>query len=204
MRLNIEKTKHASRWKKCIADKFGEKKGQIILNEVNALYEKLCIENSESTPELKEHTEKIIYPLIALYKVMTDYLDNENAMEFTEKCFFESVHMQEKTLKNFINSNNLASTFPKTFSEEMRKSYSEKAGFRIEFIITETQKARFNILECPYQKITAILDCPELCNCFCKADEMCYDGISPELKWNRKHTLASNGDCCDFSLEYIE
>lgn len=204
MRLKVEKTKHASRWKKCIADEFGENKGLSILNEVNELYEQLCIENNESPLELKEHTEKIIYPLIALYKVMLKYMDKKNAMKFTEECFFESVHMQEKTLKNFINSNNLASSFPGTFAEEMRKSYSEKAGFRIKFITVETRKARFDILECPYEKITADLDCSELCHCFCGADEMCYDGISPELKWHRRHTLADNDDYCDFSLEYIE
>lgn len=204
MKLSVEKTKHASRWKKHIADKFGEKKGQAIMNEVNELYEKLCIENSGSTPELKEHTEKIIYPLIALYEVLKNYTDNENAMEFTEECFFESVHMQEKTLKNFINSNNLASSFPETFAEEFRKSYSEKAGFRTEFIVTEKRKTRFNILECPYEKITSGLNCPELCHCFCKADEICYSGISPELKWHREHTLAENGSYCDFCLEYTE
>lgn len=205
MKLGIEKTKHAMRWKKRLYEDFGEEQGKEILEKADDIFGQLCRENSSDTKELKEHTEKVIYPVTALYKVLCGYCDSEEtALKFTAEYFFESVEMQAKTLKKFINAGNSAKTFPQVFINQMTKDYSEKAGFKMKIIADEKSKARFDILECPYEKITKKYGCTELCELFCKSDEMCYSGISPELHWKREHTLVKDNDYCDFSLEYQE
>lgn len=205
MKLGIEKTKHAMHWKKRLYEDFGEKQGKEILENADDVFGQLCRENSSDTKELKEHTEKVIYPITALYKVLCRYCDSEEiALKFTAKYFFESVRMQAKTLKNFINAGNSAKTFPQVFINQMTKDYSVKAGFKMKIIADEKSKARFDILECPYEKITKKYNCTELCELFCKSDEMCYSGISPQLHWKREHTLVKDNDYCDFSLEYQE
>lgn len=204
MKLSVEKTKHAIYWKRTISNVFGEETAQEVLKEVDSLYLKMCEDNCGDTSEMKVHTEHTIYPLIALYKTLTSYLGKADGMKVTEQCFLESVNMEAKTLKNFINSKNLLASFPGEFAKQMQNSYSEKAGFKMELIISEEKTARFNILECPYEKTTKKYGCLELCHCFCMADEMCYSKINEKLHWNRTHTLAENGDYCDFALEYID
>lgn len=204
MKLSVEKTKHAIYWKRTISNVFGEETAQEVLKEVDSLYLKMCEDNRGDTSEMKVHTEHTIYPLIALYKTLTSYLGKADGMKVTEQCFLGSVNMEAKTLKNFINSKNLSASFPGEFAKQMQNSYSEKAGFKMELIISEEKTARFNILECPYEKATKKYGCLELCHCFCMADEMCYSKINEKLHWNRTHTLAENGDYCDFALEYID
>lgn len=205
MKLGIEKTKHAMRWQKRLCEDFGEEKGRDILEKADDIFEKLCSGNGSDTRELKEHTEKVIYPVMALYKTLCEYCDSQgNALNFTAKYFFESVDMQAKTLRSFINAGKSAESFPGVFIRQMTKDYSEKAGFRMKIITDEKSNARFDILECPYEKTTKKYNCMELCDLFCKSDEMCYSGISPELHWKREHTLAKDNDYCDFSLEYKE
>ena len=79
MKLGIEKTKHAMRWMKRLCEDFGEEKGRDILEKADDIFEKLCSGNGSDTRELKEHTEKVIYPVMALYKALCEYCDSQKA-----------------------------------------------------------------------------------------------------------------------------
>ena len=70
MRLSVEKTCHASGWRKNAREKFGTERADIVIEETNALYERLCAESSGIPPAKREHMYKNIYPLVALYMTL--------------------------------------------------------------------------------------------------------------------------------------
>ncbi len=204
MKTKIERTKYASLWRKRLTNQLGEETGTEILTEADRKYQNFCQENCSDSDALKLHTEKCIYPLIALYQTLLKYFDKKKTIELLETLFVESVSMQAKTLRNFVCASNLQSVFPKTFAEEMQKQYSEDAGFVIDWNIITNNKAQFNIKTCPYLETVKKYHCSEICYLFCLADELCYNNISESLHWKRTGTLAEEKACCDFSLEYAE
>ena len=39
---------------------------------------------------------------------------------------------------------------------------------------------------------------PELAAQYCRMDDLVYEHMSPDVKWDRKHTLGRGNDCCAF------
>lgn len=202
--MNIERTKYAFPWRKKLTELVGESKAEEILLQADKQYKKLCYENSSDSEALKIHTEKSIYPVVALYQVLLQHFDKAESIRLTEILFRESVFMQAKTLQNFVRTMGIESSFPQIFAEEMQKNYSVESGFIIDWITVSPEKARFNVRSCPYVMVLTRFNCPEICYLFCMADELCYNNISESLHWNRTNTLANQNKCCDFSLEYYE
>lgn len=200
MRLSVEKTRHASGWRKNAREKFGTERADIVIEETNALYERLCAESSGIPPEKREHMYKNIYPLAALYMTLRRYA-GDDALSLAREWFIESVKMQANGLRKYISDNDMAASFPKAFADEMRRAYSCEAGFEIEFITENSFETRFNVYSCLYHDVCASMGIPELCRIFCLSDEVCYSELHESLHWSRTQTLAY-GSYCDFGMRY--
>lgn len=70
--------------------------------------------------------------------------------------------------------------------------------------VTEDSATRFAYVmrSCCYRDIYEELGVPEVAPLSCKMDDVEY-ALLPEIRFRRTQTLASGGDCCDFS-HYIE
>ena len=131
-RLPIEKTPYAVYWRKHATEEFEKTVAVEMMVRMNERYEQFCREYAKESSGIREHTERRLFPVIALYQTLLEYTNQKRAMELTENWFYEIVKQQVDTMKEYINEQNMVNQFPVIFAEEMDKSYSEEAGFTVE------------------------------------------------------------------------
>ena len=199
-RLSIEKTPYAVKWRSRAAEEFGKDVASEVMARMNARYEQFCQEHARESAGIREHTEKRLFPVIALYQTLLEYTSQVHAVELLEQWFYEVVKQQINAMKEYINSQNMVRQFQVFFAEEMEKSYSEEAGFVGKFLHRDANCVEMQVTSCLYLRFTTYYGCPEICHCFCKTDDMCYEDIHPKIIWERSHTLAEGKEYCDFTI----
>jgi len=76
-------------------------------------------------------------------------------------------------------------------------------GWETEWVETSGDEISFNMTRCFYLDVLAEHGVPELTALYCKMDDLTYDDVSPQVKWDRKHTMGRGDDCCDFRFERV-
>ena len=79
------------------------------------------------------------------------------------------------------------------------RMFGHAAGFDYR-PVTDAPKFAVDMTRCPYVEICEKYGCPELCQFACRADDITYGNLHPNLIWARTQTLAMCGECCDFRL----
>lgn len=159
----------------------------------------LIKENMDATQAETEHLKQIL-PCIAFYETILHKEGNKDeALMLFEKWCFKKIESMAKIIPRLLRIPGLYKTIPSFMKKMLRTKFGPAAGF--EFIEKECEKGfAADMIKCPYVEACKKYNCPELAQFFCKADDLCYGNMHPKLIWDRKKTLGTGGDCCDFKL----
>ena len=84
----------------------------------------------------------------------------------------------------------------------MRASYPAE-GWDMEWVEVSSDAVAFNIHRCFYLEILTSYGAAELTSLYCWIDDLLFDGVSPQVRWERSKTLARGDDCCTFRFVRI-
>ena len=148
----------------------------------------------------RHHTDKYIFPRIALYRVLKEYV-KEEAISWIEEAVREEGEKTGKLLKRLTAIPFMEKLFIKIIVSLAKNMFGEKNGFRQIFYTTSKDTVKFDILECIYCRYCKLCNCPELIHTFCDTDAYCFGNLS-KIAFERKETL-ENDKQCDFTLTIV-
>lgn len=79
---------------------------------------------------------------------------------------------------------------------------SGEQGYKNDMHECTPKRIAYDVLACPYHKTFAQLGTPELCQLFCRNDEVCYGDLDG-IRFVRTGTLAKGASHCDFLIERV-
>lgn len=184
-----------------IIQKLGPAQGNEISAQIKHEYDTLCQNDSNRPKDLIHHLHKNIFPAIATFHALQKAgMSRQKAIEFTQESFLELMEKPASTIRKLCKFPGIYHLVPTLFKTMMPKLFKKEAGFSFQIYPTNHQRAKFDMLKCPYYEICQELNCPELAPIFCQTDDICYGNMHPKLCWKRTQTIARGGTLCDFDI----
>ena len=88
----------------------------------------------------------------------------------------------------------------RAFGKAIPLAFDEKQGYKNDMRECTPKRIAYDVLACPYHRVFTQLNAPELCQLFCRNDEICY-GHLDGIRFVRTGTLAKGANRCDFFIE---
>ena len=174
-----------------------------VLELAQGSYEKLCRENASDPKAVKAHTEKMIYPTIALYRAMLE-LGLPNALQFLDQAHSRRVEPSARSIRNLLKLPGLYKKLPAMYKWMTVHNFGVDAGFHADFLDSGPNRCQFNMTKCVYCDTCRKYGCPELIPCFCHTDDVTTGNMHEKILWNRTRTMGEGGDCCDFDVIVLQ
>ena len=149
--------------------------------------------------EERIHVESYIMPTIALYQEMAEELGKEEALALLMDFAHSNALKNRRLFERMVNAPGGKGLFLRGFAALQPRAFGQSAGFSVRSSSHDGSHVHFDITGCPYQRVTAELGVPELCNLFCTNDDIIY-GDLPGIKFSRKGTLGRGDAVCDFDV----
>ena len=152
----------------------------------------------DESPALRMHMEQIL-PMIAFYEVAQQITGSkEIALDFFERwAFIEAERMMKKVRP--LMKLGLYRLVPSLCGLMLDRMFGRAAGFDYR-TVPDAPKFALDMTCCPYVEACRKHSCPELTQFACRADDITYGKLHPNLVWARTQTLGMGGSCCDFRL----
>ena len=145
------------------------------------------------------HVEGFIMPTCAIYQEMAEEMGKEEALALLMDCAHFNALESRRFFERLVSAPGGKGLFLRGFAALQPRAFGASAGFSVRNTSHDCSHAHFDITECPYQRVTAGLGVPELCNLFCTNDDIIY-GDLPGIKFSRKGTLGRGNAVCDFDV----
>ena len=187
--------KKQKKLQKIVENYFGETRSYDIWNDALDEYDALI---PHSYGESKGRTDNLvnnIYPMIALYRaIQKNNVDKEEAL----KSMFDI--MREKTTNGIRKQYKFFGKTPLIFPliRFMFGQGLKGDSWKVHFIESNKENFRYDIKECLWAQACSKEGCPELCQIFCRNDEINFVDISKYMKFHRTKTIGNGDDICDF------
>lgn len=187
------KIKQQKQIKTFLCVEFGKERG----DELTAKQEVKLAEIIENTKDKTENQMKTlvqtILPRIALYKVLCEYVAQEEAERYMRKYMIEKVAAKKHASTARME---IVPGFYKIYSKIFLKI------MRTTDLQESTQKCGkdyydVTITGCLWHTACVENGCENLCRLFCDVDDVTYGGLR-KIGFTRTKTLGYGGDCCDF------
>ena len=149
--------------------------------------------------EEKAHVEDYIMPTFALYREMSEVMGKEEALALLMDFAHTNALVNRRFFERMVSIPGGKSLFLRGFAAVQPRAFGESAGFTVRGTSNDGTRAHLDIVGCPYQRVTAELGAPELCNLFCTNDDIIY-GDLPGIRFSRKGTLGRGDAVCDFDV----
>ena len=176
---------------------FGKKEGNKIFNIWKVRLQQLISEYVRNQSKKQRETLiKTILPRIALYQILMEMPDYKNKAEEIMRKYMCSVvgvnmHKQYQKLENI--------PFFFLIFSRIFTSYTTKSGLWKSNVVEMTNsRVAVDIYKCLWHDACVDNGCPELCQYFCKCDDVTYNGLK-KISFHRTQTLGMGGKKCDFS-----
>lgn len=197
--MKLTDSQYARAYKKEIEASFAAEEASRLWKTAENHFRQLVSENVHIPKEVAVHTNKNIFPAIAVYKAVQGKY-SEKALEILEKGSAEVSEKSGRMLSKMLKIPGFKSIFMKIFSLGVKTAFGEKAGFSYRFNSDTSRDLEFDMLKCPYADYCKKYGCEEIAHIFCKNDEYAY-GSLPGIKFIRTKTIGTGGSCCDFKYK---
>lgn len=177
--------------------KLGREQTEALVNDAVNLCNELCVKYNELPKKEKIHTERMIFPRVAIYQQMIKYIPREEAIALIEEAVRIGVEPDRKRLHIATKIPFIRPLFFKIFRGMIGTMFNGDAGFRFEEIEADSKHYRVDVLQCPYAKYCELLGCKELTGTFCFSDDRVY-GDMCGIAFERHGTIGRGSDKCDF------
>lgn len=145
------------------------------------------------------HVEGYILPTCAIYQEMAEVMDKDEAFALLMDFAHSNALENRRFFERMVSVPGGKSLFMQGFAALQPHAFGESAGFTVRNSSHDGSHVHFDITGCPYQRVTAELGVPELCNLFCTNDDIIY-GDLPGIRFSRKGTLGRGDAVCDFDV----
>lgn len=147
---------------------------------------------------VRTHLSCRILPTAALYRVLQQQgMDKAAAKALLEDYVFDETEKATASLKTLGKLPFFFSLFRSVLKKRLPAIYPDE-GWRKTWVADSADEVAFNMDSCLYLEIFTQLGVPELCDIFCRVDEISYGDISRRLSFERTETLAKRNPRCDF------
>ena len=182
----------------------GEEKAGAIMRSAVRHYDALCLENADEPKAYDMHTKQRIYPAVAAFRAMTESgIPRQEAIDFLCGYYRWRSRNTAAMIGKLLKVPGLYRLMPGLFRKMTPRMFGESAGFKAVWHEDKEWPLRFDMVRCPYKEKCMAYGCPELCEAYCDADDICYGNMHPRLVWGRTKTLGKGGDCCDFKMTIL-
>lgn len=185
-----------------LTNKYSKELANLVFNKAEMDYKNLVKKYTNLPKPVHMHTDKGIFPRVAMYKALKSQISSDEAMHIIEENVAKSAIKQGEFFRKFTKLKFMRPIFLSIFKFGTKNMFGDTAGFKVNFYSKQKNNLKFDILKCPYCKYCKECECEELTHTFCKSDEYCYGNLHG-IKFERKQTLGTGGNCCDFYLEII-
>lgn len=159
---------------------------------------KLLNEYGDISKAQRTHMEQML-PMIAFYQETQRLTGSkENALAFFERWAFVEAEKMVNKIQPLMNLG-LYRLMPTVCGWMLDVMFGRKAGFDYR-MVPDAPKFAVDMTRCPYVAACERYGCPELTQFACRADDVTYGKLHPDLVWARTQTLGMGGSCCDFRL----
>ena len=145
------------------------------------------------------HVEDFIMPTCAVYQEMAEVMDKDEALALLMDFARSNALVNRRFFERLVSAPGGKSLFLRGFAALQPRAFGQNAGFSVQSISHDGSHVHFDITGCPYQRVTAELGVPELCNLFCTNDDIIY-GDLPGMRFSRSGTLGRGDEVCDFDV----
>ena len=184
-----------------ISSRWGSEIGEKVENDALSRFEELCHENAEDNKEVKNHTEKNIFPCISLYEALQkNGISQEDALTFLDETWSERAKAGASQLRKTLKIAGLYKLYPAMFHFVAKNQFGTKARFSAKFYDCGKHRCKFDMTKCLFLDTCRKYNCPELTQCFCHTDDINNADLHPRLCWNRTQYMGGGGEYCDFDI----
>lgn len=148
----------------------------------------------------KPQVERFVLPTCALYFELTDALGRDEAFRLVDDFMAEYSTNAAKDFRRIVTLPGGRGFFMCAFGKVVALAFGEKQGYANDMHECTPARIAYDVLACPYQRTFAQLGAPELCQPFCRNDEICYGSLDG-IRFERTGTLAKGASHCDFLIE---
>lgn len=150
-----------------------------------------------ASPQLRWHLVEGILPGLALYQVLREQGESQDAaLGGIDRAFDQLFSADVRQMKRIGRLPFALLFFRLSVMTFMRKYPPE--GWQIEWRQNDKNGIRFDMASCFYQATLQRLGAPELTASFCRVDDLIYSEMSPYVAWQRTMTIAGGNAYCDF------
>lgn len=169
----------------------------ILINDAVNLCNELCDKYKYLSKKEKLHTEKMIFPRVAIYLQMINYISNDEAISLIEEAVKIGVEPDRKRLNILTKFPFIRSLFFLILPKIIDTMFNEEAGFKTRVIESNNNNYKVDVLQCPYMKYCTLLGCKELTATFCLSDDHVFGNMC-NIIFKRHSTIGRGSDKCDF------
>ncbi|AQS11240.1 hypothetical protein CLOBY_33940 [Clostridium saccharobutylicum] len=182
--------------KNFLIDEFGQEEGEKIYQKQQEKFNAFMkqISTGKSNGQLETLKNSII-PRIALYRVLQEIPTyKELALQIVEKGFLQDLQRVVLSIQKMEESEHFFEIFRMNFSESLKCDNWES-----KIIQNDNNSMVFIMKKCLWYDTCIEMNCPEMCQMFCKGDIVCYGSIN-KITFERTQALGCGGECCDFKF----
>jgi hypothetical protein len=190
---------HANAWERSMAQERGHVQASRFVNHIESRYwELFCQRPRLVSQPLRDHLNKNILPGVALYQILReDEREMNEALSVVEHLFVQGTRSAQRPIQLLARLPIFFRVLRAVTPGVLDKSFPVD-GWDIEWVENSPDSVAFNMHRCFYLDMCTQYGVPELTLVYCKLDDLLYDGISPNVRWERTGTLARGDEVCDF------
>lgn len=150
----------------------------------------------------KPQVEGFVLPTCAIYFELIDAFGKDEAFRMVDEYMAEYSANAAKAFRHIVALPGGRGFFMRAFGKVVMLAFGEKQGYKNDMHECTPKRIAYDVLACPYHKTFAQLGAPELCQLFCRNDEVCYGDLDG-IRFVRTGTLAKGASHCDFLIERV-
>ena len=150
----------------------------------------------------RPQVEGFVLPTCALYFELTEALGKDEAFRLLDDFMAEYSSNASKAFRVIVALPGGRGFFMRVFGKVLGLAFGKEQGYVNDMYECTPERIAYDVLACPYHRVFGQLGAPELCQLFCRNDEVCY-GHLDGIRFVRTGTLAKGADRCDFRIERV-
>ena len=183
-----------------LADRLGADDAAALWVRAESRLDGMLVQFSTLPKGEKPQVERFVLPTCAIYFELADVFGKNEAFQMMDDYMAEYSANAAKAFRRIVALPGGRGFFMRVFGKVVALSFGEKQGYKNVAHERTANRIVYDVLTCPYQRTFAQLGAPELCQLFCRNDEVCYGDLDG-IRFVRTGTLAKGASCCDFLIE---
>ena len=183
-----------------LADRLGTGEAASLWSRAEGRLDDMLDQFSSLPKGERPQVEKFVLPTCALYFELTDAFGKDEAFRMVDDYMAEYSANAAKAFRVIVALPGGRGFFMRVFGKVLGLAFGKKQGYENDMHECTPSRISYDVLACPYHRVFTQMGALELCQLFCRNDEVCY-GHLDGIRFVRTGTLAKGASHCDFLIE---